>query len=128
LPDPVARRRSGNEVHVNAKLIDAESGSLLWAERFNGDFFTLQDEITSRIATALNLELLAEATMRPVEHPDALDYILRGRAVYLRVPVRNGHAEAIRLFERALALDPQSVEAQSRLAMALTARVRLGLA
>jgi hypothetical protein len=74
------------------------------------------------------LELLAEATMRPVEHPDALDYILRGRAVYLRVPVRNGHAEAIRLFERALALDPQSVEAQSRLAMALTARVRLGLA
>jgi tetratricopeptide (TPR) repeat protein len=60
--------------------------------------------------------------MRSVEHPDALDYILRGRAVYLRAPVRNGHAEAIGLFERALALD-QSVEAQSRLAMALTARV-----
>jgi TolB-like protein/DNA-binding winged helix-turn-helix (wHTH) protein len=119
-------RRSGDEVRVNAKLIDAERGSLLWAERFDrdaGDFFTLQDEMTSRIAAALNLELLAAAAMRPVEHPDVLDYILRGRAVYLRVPVGNGHAEAISLFEQALALDPRSVEAQIRLAMALTGRV-----
>jgi TolB-like protein/DNA-binding winged helix-turn-helix (wHTH) protein/Flp pilus assembly protein TadD len=119
-------RRSGDEVLVDAKLIDAESGSLLWAERFKrdaGDFFTLQDEITSRIAVALNLELLTAAATRSVEHPDALDYILRGRAVYLRVSPRDGHAEAISLFERALALDPRSLEAQSRLAMALTARV-----
>ena len=102
-------RRSGQEVRVDAKLIDAESGALLWAERFDrdtGDFFRLQDEMTSRIAIALNLELLAAAATRPVEHPDALDYLLQGRAVYLRVPVRDGHAEAISLFERALALDP----------------------
>ena len=119
-------RRSGNEVRVNAKLIDADSGSVLWAERFDRDatgLFTLQDEITSRIAIALNLQLLAAAAERPVEHPDAMDYILRGRAVYLRVPPRDGHTEAISLFERALALDPRSVEAQSRLAMAFTARV-----
>ena len=119
-------RRSGNEVRVDAKLIDAQSGSLLWAERFDrdaGDFFTLQDEMTSRIAVALNLELVASAATRPVDHPDVLDYILRGRAIYLRVPPRDGHAEAISLFERALAIDPGSVEAQSRLAMALTARV-----
>jgi adenylate cyclase len=119
-------RRSGPEVHVNAKLIDAESGSLLWAERFDrdaGDFFALQDEITRRIAVALNLELLAATATRPVERPDVLDYILRGRAVYLKTSARDGHAEAIRLFEQALTLDPQSIEAQSRLAMALTGRV-----
>ena len=119
-------RRSAEEVRVNAKLIDADSGSVLWAERFDRDttdLFTLQDEITSRIAIALNLELLAAAAERPVEHPDAMDYILRGRAVYLRVPPRDGHAEAISLFERGLALDPGSVEAKSRLAMAFTARV-----
>ncbi len=119
-------RRSGREVRVNAKLIDVANGALLWAERFDrdaGDFFTLQDEMTSHIAVTLNLELLAAAAMRPVEHPDALDYILRGRAVYLRVPPRDGHTEAIGLFERALALDPRSVEAQIRLAMALTGRV-----
>ena len=119
-------RRSGREVRVNAKLIDVANGALLWAERFDrdaGDFFTLQDEMTSHIAVTLNLELLAAAAMRPVEHPDALDYILRGRAVYLRVPPRDGHTEAIGLFERALALDPRSVEAQIWLAMALTGRV-----
>ena len=119
-------RRSANEVRVNAKLIDARDGSVLWSERFDRDatdLFTLQDEIASRIAVALNLELVAAAALKPVARTDALDYILRGRAVYLKVPPRYGHEEAISLFERALALDPGSVEAQSRLAMALTARV-----
>jgi TolB-like protein/DNA-binding winged helix-turn-helix (wHTH) protein len=54
-------RRSGNQVRVNAQLIDAETGAHLWAQRFDremGDLFTLQDEITSRIAIALNLECL----------------------------------------------------------------------
>jgi len=39
--------------------------------------FTLQDEITSRIAAALNLELIGAEAARPTEHLDALDYILR---------------------------------------------------
>src|SRR5207253_2686164 len=52
-------RRSGNHVRVNAQLIDAESDAHLWAERFDrdtGDLLTLQNEITSRIAVALNAE------------------------------------------------------------------------
>ena len=76
-------RRSGNQVRVNAQLIDAETDAHLWAERFDrdtGDLFALQNEITSRIAIALNLELIAAEAARPTEHPDALDYILRGRA------------------------------------------------
>ena len=47
-------RRSGNQVRVNAQLIDAETDAHLWAERFDrdtGDLFALQDEITSRIAS-----------------------------------------------------------------------------
>ena len=55
-------RRSGNQVRVNAQLIDAETDAHLWAERFDrdtGDLFALQNEITSRIAVALNLELVA---------------------------------------------------------------------
>jgi TolB-like protein/class 3 adenylate cyclase len=62
-------RRSGRQVRVNAQLIDADTDTHLWAERFNGDtsdLFALQDEITSRIAIALNLELMqAEAARRP---------------------------------------------------------------
>jgi hypothetical protein len=48
----------------------------VWAERFNGDtsdLFALQDEITTRIAVALNLEMAAAEAARPTEHPDALD-------------------------------------------------------
>jgi TolB-like protein/Flp pilus assembly protein TadD len=119
-------RRSSNQVRVNAQLIDAETDAHLWAERFDrdmGDLFALQNEVTSRIAVALNLELVAAEAARPTEHPDALDYILRGRAARLRPSSRENCAEAIDLFDRALALDPRSVAAQSLLATALAGRV-----
>jgi len=119
-------RRSGNKIRVSAQLIDAETDVHLWAERFDGDtvdLFALQDEVTSRIAVALNLELISAEAARASAHPDALDYILRGRAALLRPQSRDRCAEAIGLFERALALDPQSVEAQSLLAYVLTGGV-----
>jgi adenylate cyclase len=119
-------RRSANQVRVNAQLIDAETAAHLWAERFDcdiGDLFALQDEVTSRIAVALNLELINAEAARPGDNTDALDWILRGRAATHRPPSRDNYAEAISLFERALALDPRSVEAQSRLATALVGRV-----
>ena len=119
-------RRSGNLVRVNAQLIDAKTEAHLWAERFDGvtaDLFTLQDEITSRIAVALNLELVAAEAARTTEHPAALDFILRGRAVRRRPLSRDDYAEIISLFERALTLDPHCAEAQSRLAAALVGRV-----
>ncbi len=119
-------RRSGNRVRVNAQLIDAETDAHLWAERFDGDtgdLFALGNEITSRIAIDLDLELIAAEAARPTENPDALDYILRGRAALSKPHSRDNYAEAIGLFERALALDPHSVEAQSRLASALAGRV-----
>jgi TolB-like protein/class 3 adenylate cyclase/Tfp pilus assembly protein PilF len=119
-------RRSGNNVRVNTQLIDAERDAHLWAERFEGDtsdLFALQDEITSRFAVALNLELVGAEAARPIEHPDALDYILRGRAAVSNPRSRATYAAGIRLFEHALALDPQSVVAQSWLAVALAGRV-----
>ena len=83
----------------------------------------MQDEITSRIAIALNLEITRREAARPTVNPDALDYILRGRATKLKPNSRDLYAEAIRLFEHALVLDPLSVEAQTELALALVARV-----
>jgi len=44
---------------------------------------------------------------------DQLDYVLQGRTAHAKPPSREDRAEAIKMFERALALDPQSVEAQS---------------
>jgi adenylate cyclase len=119
-------RHSGNQVRINTQLIDAATGAHLWAERFDGDtgdLFALQNEITSRIAIALGLELVAAEAARPTEHPDALDYILRGRAAMDKTPSRDNYEKAVDLFEHALALDPGSVEAQSWLATVLVARV-----
>jgi adenylate cyclase len=118
-------QRSGNRVRVTAQLIDTETDAHLWAERFDGDagdLFALQEEIANRIAIALDLELVDAAAARPVEHSDAHDYILRGRAARLRPPSRENRAEQVLLFERALALDPDSVAAQSWLAIELAAR------
>jgi len=118
-------QRSGNQVRVTAQLIDAETGAHLWAERFDrdtGDLFALQDEKTRRIAITLNVELLNRETARPAGNPDAFDYILRGRAAEAKGGARENIAVAIGLFERALALDPRSVEAESRLARALVRR------
>ena len=118
-------RRSGNQIRVNTQLIEAESDTHLWAERFDrdtGDLFALQDEVVSRIAIALNLELTRAEGARPTDNPDALDFILRGRAAMNKTPSRESHAEAISLFEQALELDSDSLEAKGRLASVLAGR------
>jgi tetratricopeptide (TPR) repeat protein len=118
-------QRSGNHVRVNAQLIDAATDAHKWAARFDRDtanLLALQDEITSRIANALGVELVAAEAARPTEHPDVIDFVLRGRAASLKPASRDSYAEMIGLFEHALALDPQSVEAQSYLATALVNR------
>src|SRR6516165_9777899 len=118
-------RRSGNRVRI-AQLIDAEADTHLWAERFDGDtsdLFALQDFVTSRIAVTLGPELVRVEIARPIQNPDALDYILRGRAAMGKPRSRENWALAASLLERALALDPQSIEAQSRLAVSLAGRV-----
>src|SRR6266481_5984270 len=123
-------RRSHDRVRVSTQLIDAETDAHLWAERFDhdtADLLALQNEITSRIAIALNLELLAAEAARPTERPDVLAYTLRGRATWLKPRSPDTYAEAVSLFERALELDPGSVEAQSWLATELASRALDGL-
>jgi len=68
-------RRSGNQVRVNAQLIAAETDRHLWAERFSGDtsdLFAVQDEITSRLANALGVELIATEAARLADLPTRL--------------------------------------------------------
>jgi adenylate cyclase len=122
-------RRSGDRVRVNAQLIDAETDGHIWAEQFDHgvvDLFALQNEITGRIAVALALELSDREAARPIENPDALEYVLRARALWSKSDYRENFQEIIGLYERALALDPGSVEAQSLLAITLAVRVLEG--
>lgn len=117
---------SANHVRVNARLIDAETDTHLWAERFDRDtdsLFGVQDEITKRAAVSLYQALIATDGARQVESPDPLEYVLRGRAATLKPRNREGYAQAIGMYERALALDPQFAEAKGWLADNLACRV-----
>jgi adenylate cyclase len=119
-------RRSGNQVRINVQLVDAETGAHLWAERFDrdiSDLFAVQNEITARIARSLESQLAIAEARRPTENPDALDYMLRGRAVLTRPISRENNDEAVKLFESALALDPKEVDTHAWLSVALTVRV-----
>jgi TolB-like protein/DNA-binding winged helix-turn-helix (wHTH) protein/Tfp pilus assembly protein PilF len=123
-------RRSGNQLRVNAQLIDAATDAHLWVERFDrdtSDLFALQDEITSRIAVAVDGKLVSAEAARPTANPDALDYMLRGRAAYSKPASRENYTEAVRLFEKALALDPSSVAVQPWLASTFVGRVLNGM-
>jgi TolB-like protein len=109
-------QRSGDRLRVNVQLIDAETGNHLWAERFDkpvADLFDMQDEIVSRLANALDAQLIAAEARRAERslHPDAMDLYFQGTAC-LHKGLSNEHlAQARGFFERALALDPDSIEA-----------------
>jgi TolB-like protein len=109
-------RRGGNRLRVNVQLIDAETANHLWAERFDkpvADLFDMQDEIVAQLANALNAELIA-AEARRAEHtvnPDAMDLYFQGVAFANRGTTPEYMTQARDLFERALALDPNCIEA-----------------
>ena len=88
-------QRGGNRMRVNVQLIDAETGSHLWGERFDKpvtDLFDMQDEIVSSLANRLGQELAA-AEARRAEHevnPDSMDHYFLGLAQYNKgVTARN---------------------------------------
>ena len=65
-------QRSGNRLRVNVQLIDAESGTHLWAERFDkpvADLFDMQDEIVARLANQLETRLIAAEARRAAHAP-----------------------------------------------------------
>src|SRR5207253_10905795 len=87
------------------------------------DLFALPNGMPARIARSLEGHLALAEARRPTDNPDALHYMLRGRAVLTRPISRETNDEAIKLFETALALDPKAVDAAAWLAVALTVRV-----
>jgi TolB-like protein len=109
-------QRGGDRLRVNVQLVDAETGSHFWTDRFDKpitDLFEVQDEVTARIANALDVQLV-EAEARRAErslHPDALDLYFQGRHFLNQGLTSKYLAQARRFFERALALDPENVEA-----------------
>ena len=109
-------QRSGNRLRVNVQLIDAETGNHIWAERFDkpvADLLDMQDEIVARLANTLNSQLIAVEARRAERspHPDATDLYFQGAAWVNRGRTPEYMAQARGFFERALALEPENVEA-----------------
>jgi len=115
-------RRSGDQVRINAQLIDAASGGHLWAERYDGslaDIFGLQDRVARKIVAVLAVKLAAREQERvaheETEVPEAYDAFLQGwRHYLLRNP--DNFRKAISYFEKAVELDPQYARAYAALA------------
>ena len=115
-------RRAGNQVRVNAQLIDATTGGHVWADRYDGslnDVFAIQDQITQNIANALAVALTDEEQTKLVKietnSPEAYDVFLRGWEHYRR-DTPGDYAKARSYFEQAIQLDPEYARAQSALA------------
>ena len=109
-------QRSGSRMRVNVQLIDAETVNHLWAERFDkplADLFDMQDEIVSRLANALNAQLLAVEARRAEKapNPDSMDLYFQGLAWFNKGLTADHVARARSFYDRALATDPDNVEA-----------------
>jgi TolB-like protein/DNA-binding winged helix-turn-helix (wHTH) protein len=109
-------QRVGKRVRVNVQLIETETAAHLWAERFDkpvANLFDMQDEIVARLAGALNTELVTAEARRAEQAPtpDSMDLYFQGRAWLNKGRVPDNIARARSLFDRALAADPDNVDA-----------------
>src|SRR5271166_2030923 len=109
-------QRGGNRMRVNVQLIDAETGHHLWAERFDkplADLFDMQDEIIARLAGALSAELVAAEARRAEQapNPDSMDLHFQGLAWFNKGRTSDNVAQARGSYDRALAVDPDNVDA-----------------
>ena len=121
-------RKSGGRVRINSQLIDTSSGAEIWADRFDreiGDIFSLQDDVTKQIVTALALQLTGDDKHRldiatRSTAPEVYDLYLRGIDA-LRQYTSESITTARGYFFRALAIDPDFARAYATLAFTYTA-------
>jgi len=106
-------QKSGDRVRITAQLIDALSGHHLWAERYDRDLkdiFALQDEITMKVITALQVELtageMAGMMAKGTKNIDAFIKYMQALQFFDKV-TKEGNAQAKKILEEAIALDPE---------------------
>src|SRR5262249_35496138 len=115
-----AVRRKGYQVRVKVTLTDIAVVLDVLSDRFDGDrtnLAALQDQITARLARSLNIELIQAESRRseadPSRNPDATDFTMRGWAKLNESQSKIKNIQAKDLFDSALRLDPDNVEAMA---------------
>lgn len=129
-----AVRRNGDQVRVNISLTDLPTARDVWSDRFDGDrtnLAALQDQITARLARSLNIELIRAESRRneadQSRNPDSVDFSMRGWAKSsYENRSKTEISQAKGLFDSALQLDPDNVDAMIGKAWCLAAAVMSG--
>ncbi|MFB9268674.1 winged helix-turn-helix domain-containing tetratricopeptide repeat protein [Bradyrhizobium erythrophlei] len=125
-------RRDGERVRITAQLIDVLTGGHRWAERYDRelkDIFAVQEDVARTIVAVLADHVyvaeLEHAKCKPTENPGAYDLYLRGMAEAYKW-TREGNEAALRLFYRAIELDPEFPTPYGAAAMRLSTRMGFG--
>jgi adenylate cyclase len=119
-------RRSANRVRISAQLVDAATGAHIWAQRYDrelAEIFVVQDEITERVAGAIERELLkaegARVAARRVGKLTVWDLIRQGMW-YFHQLTEPTHLRSLEIFREAVRLSPELAEAQMWVSRAAT--------
>ncbi len=123
-------RKAGNRVRITVQLIDATTAHHLWAERYDRDLtdiFALQDEITTQVVTALQVQLVegeqARVWRRSTDNLEAWDCLNQGLA-HFRHFIQEENLNARKFFHKAVTSDPQYAAARVWLGWTYWADVR----
>ena len=126
-------RRGGDRIRVTAQLIDAQTGSHLWAERYDrplDDIFAVQDEITLVIATEMQVKLTEgeQARLRYTStgNVEARSLWAQGRSFATQTVSKDNWGQALALWQKALALDPDSSPLNAAVGLVHVADARFG--
>ncbi len=121
-------RRAANRLRITAQLIDAKTGGHLWANRFDGapeDIFDFQDLVTGSVVGAIVPKLeqveFNRTKFKPTESLDAYDCYLRAM-MYFNQWTKESIIEALKLFSKAIELDPEFASAHGLAAWCYTRR------
>ena len=125
-------RKAGQRVRITGQLIEAETGNQLWAERFDrdlADIFSIQDEITQSVVSAIEPEMLLiegkRAFRKSAGNLDAFDCCMHAMWHFSQL-LPEQHGQAIALLRQAIKLDPNFAQAHMALGRTLASRVFYG--
>ncbi|MGI9315739.1 MAG: adenylate/guanylate cyclase domain-containing protein [bacterium] len=127
-------RRAGNRVRITAQLIESETGSHIWADRYDRDLediFAVQDEVTRSIVAVLpgrvEEAVVERVSRKPTKNMTAYEFMLQAKAIRESFSAEDT-ARSRRLLEKAIALDPRYARAYIYLADSYLVDLMLGLA
>ncbi|HSF94847.1 MAG TPA: adenylate cyclase, partial [Thermohalobaculum sp.] len=114
-------RRGGNRIRITAQLIEAATGTHVWAERYDramDDIFAVQDEITLVLATEMQVKLTegeqARIHYNTTTNVEAWTYWVQGLTHFREAVTRENTGKALACWEKALSLDPGSAVLNAR--------------